>query len=227
MMGNLFTMFDPGSVGSSFLLVNNWVSIFLGFIFIPLFFWSSPSRFIYFWWVLFLRLHKEFKILIGPGGGSGSTLLFISLFGFILGNNVMGLFPYIFTCSSHLVLTLSLALPLWLSFMLFGWVNHSFHMFVHLVPQGTPFALMFFMVLIETISNLIRPGTLAVRLAANMIAGHLLMSLLGGVGVGSSFLVIGLVLFIQIGLLLLECAVAVIQSYVFVVLSSLYSGEVN
>jgi len=83
-----------------------------------------------------------------------------------------------------------------------------------------------FMVLIETIRNVIRPGTLAVRLAANMIAGHLLLVLLGnqGPGIASSLLVV--LLRIQILLLVLERAVAVIQSYVFAVLSTLYSSEV-
>lgn len=83
------------------------------------------------------------------------------------------------------------------------------------------------MVLIETISNLIRPGTLAVRLAANIIAGHLLLVLLGNQGprIRSRFLAI--LILIQILLLVLESAVAVIQSYVFAVLATLYSREVQ
>jgi F-type H+-transporting ATPase subunit a len=82
------------------------------------------------------------------------------------------------------------------------------------------------MVLIETISNVIRPGTLAVRLAANMIAGHLLLVLLGNQGVVVSSYILGVLLFVQILLLTLERAVAVIQAYVFAVLSTLYSSEV-
>lgn len=145
----------------------------------------------------------------------------------IIFNNFLGLFPYIFTRTSHLTLTLALALPLWLSFIIYGWVNHTQHIFAHLVPQGTPAVLMPFMVCIETIRNIIRPGTLAVRLAANMIAGHLLMTLLGNTGPSLSYSLVSLLIGAQIALLVLESAVAIIQSYVFAVLSTLYSREVN
>lgn len=99
-------------------------------------------------------------------------------------------------------------------------------MLAHLVPLGTPGILIPFMVLIETISNIIRPGTLAVRLAANIIAGHLLLVLLGNQGPMVSSSVLSLLLVTQIILLVLETAVAAIQSYVFAVLATLYSSEV-
>ena len=83
-----------------------------------------------------------------------------------------------------------------------------------------------FIVLIETVRNVIRPGTLAVRLAANMIAGHLLLVLLGNQGPSITFSLLRILLVIQILLLTLERAVAVIQSYVFAVLATLYSREV-
>ena len=83
------------------------------------------------------------------------------------------------------------------------------------------------MVLIETIRNVIRPGTLAVRLAANIIAGHLLLTLLGRTGPSLSMSLVTLLLISQILLLTLEAAVAVIQSYVFAVLRTLYAREVN
>lgn len=99
-------------------------------------------------------------------------------------------------------------------------------MFAHLVPQGTPSALIPFIVLIETISNIIRPGTLAVRLAANIIAGHLLLTLLGNTGPSLSTTLLSFLILAQVLLLVLESAVAVIQSYVFAVLSTLYAREV-
>jgi F-type H+-transporting ATPase subunit a len=84
-----------------------------------------------------------------------------------------------------------------------------------------------FIVVIESISNLIRPGTLAVRLSANIIAGHLLITLLGNqTAQASSSVILMTILIIQISLLTLECAVSLIQAYVFAVLSSLYSSEV-
>nr|UWM92603.1 ATP synthase F0 subunit 6 [Creophilus maxillosus] len=223
MMSNLFSSFDPSS---SFYLSLNWLSTFLGILFIPSMFWLIPSRWNYLWVKIIMTLHNEFKILLN-NSIKGSTLIFISLFSLILFNNFLGLFPYIFTSTSHLILTLGLSLPLWLSFMIYGWINNTTHMFAHLVPQGTPPILMPFMVCIETISNIIRPGTLAVRLAANMIAGHLLMTLLGNTGPSMTILMINILIFIQLLLLLLESAVAIIQSYVFTVLSTLYSSEVN
>lgn len=100
-------------------------------------------------------------------------------------------------------------------------------MFAHLVPQSTPGALMPFIVVIESISNLIRPGTLAVRLAANIIAGHLLITLLGNQTTVAGISIISVLLAVQILLLILECAVATIQAYVFAVLSTLYSSEIT
>nr|WEG23089.1 ATP synthase F0 subunit 6 [Zenillia sp. 2 HNL-2023a] len=225
MMTNLFSVFDPSSSIFNFSL--NWLSTFLGILLIPSMYWLLPSRYHIFWNNIILTLHKEFKILLTPMSMNGSTFIFVSLFSMILFNNFMGLFPYIFTSTSHLTLTLSLALPLWLSFMLFGWINNTQHMFTHLVPQGTPSILMPFMVCIETISNMIRPGTLAVRLTANMIAGHLLLTLLGNTGPSMSTILVSLLIITQIALLVLESAVAMIQSYVFAVLSTLYSSEVN
>nr|QNG56188.1 ATP synthase F0 subunit 6 [Pediacus ater] len=222
-MANLFSSFDPSTALS---LSLNWMSTFLGLMFIPQMFWLIPSRLNILWINIILTLHNEFKILINKINIKGSTLIFISLFSLILFNNFLGLFPYIFTSTSHMILTLTLALPLWLSFMLYGWFNNTTHMFAHLVPQGTPPILMPFMVCIETISNIIRPGTLAIRLSANMIAGHLLMTLLGNTGPSMNILMIYILLIIQIMLLLLETAVSIIQSYVFTVLSTLYSSEV-
>nr|ARH54017.1 ATP synthase F0 subunit 6 [Stricticollis tobias] len=223
MMMNLFSSFDPSSNWS---LSLNWMSMMISLIIIPPMFWLIPSRINFLWIKVINTLHSEFKILIGENS-KGSTLLFISLFSLIMINNFMGLFPYIFTSTSHMVLTLALALPLWLTFMLYGWINNTIHMLAHLVPQGTPPVLMPFMVCIETVSNVIRPGTLAIRLSANMIAGHLLLTLLGNTGPMLSILMINVLIITQFLLLLLESAVAIIQSYVFAVLSTLYSSEVN
>nr|YP_009971764.1 ATP synthase F0 subunit 6 [Cucujus kempi]QNG56474.1 ATP synthase F0 subunit 6 [Cucujus kempi] len=222
-MANLFSSFDP-STNFNFNL--NWTSTFIGLMFIPPMFWMIPSRINILWINIINILHKEFKILISNFNIKGSTLIFISLFSLIFFNNFLGLFPYIFTSTSHMILTLSLALPLWLSFMIFGWLNNTTHMLAHLVPQGTPPILMPFMVCIETISNFIRPGTLAIRLSANMIAGHLLMTLLGNTGPSLSLMLINFLIIAQLLLLILESAVAIIQSYVFTVLSTLYSSEV-
>nr|ARH54576.1 ATP synthase F0 subunit 6 [Platystomos albinus] len=221
MMMNLFSTFDPSSNLS---LSLNWLSALLGILIIPPLFWLIPSRLNMIWIKIILTLHTEFKILMTTKSG---TLIFVSLFSLIMYNNFLGLFPYIFTSTSHLIMSLALSIPLWISFMIYGWINNTIHMFAHLVPPGTPSILMPFMVCIETISNVIRPGTLAIRLSANMIAGHLLMTLLGNTGPSFNLLMINILILVQILLLTLESAVAFIQSYVFAILSTLYSSEVN
>nr|AOY39116.1 ATP synthase F0 subunit 6 [Chelonarium sp. BMNH 840450] len=224
MMTNLFSAFDPSTCIKTSL---NWSSTMIGLLMIPPMFWIIPSRTQIMWTKITLILHKECKTILNMNKMKGSTLIMVSLFSMILMNNFMGLFPYIFTSSSHMSMTLALALPLWLSFIIFGWINNTIHMLAHLVPTGTPKILMPFMVCIETISNIIRPGTLAIRLAANMIAGHLLLTLLGNSGPSMSITMIYMLIIGQIMLLTLESAVAIIQSYVFTILTTLYSSEVN
>ena len=224
MITNLFSRFDPSSR-----IINlpiNWLACSLGLLFIPSLYWSIPSRRIFTWNSIILRLHKEFKPLLGTTN-PGASLVFVGLFSFIIYNNFLGLLPYVFTGTSHIAETLTLALPLWLTFIIFGWVNHTKHIFAHLVPLGTPSALIPFIVLIETVRNLIRPGTLAVRLSANIIAGHLLLTLLGNIGPSFTTTTLPILLILQILLLLLESAVAIIQAYVFAVLTVLYAREVN
>nr|AFI54842.1 ATP synthase F0 subunit 6 [Poecilocoris nepalensis] len=222
MMTNLFSVFDPST---SMQLSLNWMSTFMSLIIIQWSFWLLPNRYNMIFNMVINKLHEEFKLLLGFKN-KGMTLIVITLFMFIIFNNALGLLPYVFTSSSHLVFTMAMALPLWLSIMLFGWINNTNHMFMHLVPMGTPVMLMPFMVLIETISNLIRPGSLAVRLTANMIAGHLLMSLLGNNSISINSMILPFIMMIQLLLMMFEMAVAVIQAYVFSVLSTLYASEV-
>nr|WEP24840.1 ATP synthase F0 subunit 6 [Metidiocerus sp.] len=217
-MTNLFSTFDP----CTGMLSLNWLSSILMFILIPQKYWLMSNKNSLMINSSIKTLHQEMKLIMPY---KGSTLMMMSMFLMIMYNNIMGLLPYIFTSSSHLIFSLSLALPMWLSFMAYGWLNKTNLMFAHLVPSGTPGVLMPFMVLIETISNLIRPGSLAVRLTANMIAGHLLMSLLGTNTVSSMVLVsLSMVVFIM--LMIFEFAVAIIQSYVFMTLTTLYSSEI-
>nr|QKY63788.1 ATP synthase F0 subunit 6 [Triatoma barberi] len=223
MMTNLFSTFDPVT---SINLSLNWTSTFLGFLLIPSTYWMLPSRYNSLIKTIHIKLHQEFKMLLGPKS-KGSSIIFISLFTFILCNNAMGLVPYVFTSSAHLIYTITLALPLWLSIMVFGWINHTQHMFAHLIPEGSPALLMPLMACIETISNLIRPGSLSVRLAANMIAGHTLLTLLGDSLMTAPSHLVLLILICQTLLLMFETAVAFIQAYVFSALSALYTSEVT
>nr|YP_010729628.1 ATP synthase F0 subunit 6 [Acasta cyathus]WEF49301.1 ATP synthase F0 subunit 6 [Acasta cyathus] len=221
MMTNLFSSFDPMS--STFNIQLNWMAMFLFLIvFYPLF-WISTSKSSILYSELTSYITKEFMPLFK----SYKNIIFFNvLFMFILINNIFGLMPYTFTSTAHIAMTLSMALTIWLIFMLYGWINNTNHMFAHLVPLGTPIILMPFMVLIESISNIIRPITLSVRLAANLTAGHLLLILLGESMVNNSILIIITVTAAQFALMTLEAAVAVIQAYVFATLSTLYASEV-
>nr|AFU50150.1 ATP synthase F0 subunit 6 [Arescus labiatus] len=223
MMSSLFSSFDPTTTFLSL----NWMSLMLIFILIPNMYWLIPSRMNILWIKLLMKLNKEFKILLNENQNHNkNTLIFISLFSIIIMSNFFGLFPYIFTSTSHPSINLSLALPLWMSMIIFGMLKKTNLMMAHLVPQGTPILLIPFMVCIETISIIIRPGTLAIRLTANMMAGHLLMTLLGNMGNLISTYMISMLIIIQMLLLMLELAVSILQSYVFTVLSVLYCSEV-
>jgi len=219
---NLFNIFDPST--SSFWRIN-WLRVTFTFIILPYFYWAFPSRIQMTFIFVSNLLLKELKNNLRKRNFK-TFFIFSSIFFFITCNNVIGLYPYIFTATRHLVLTLNLALPLWITFILYGWFNLTNHIFTHLVPLGTPIALSFFIVFIETISNIIRPITLSVRLAANIIAGHLLLSLLRNISEKRPFIFLPSS-FALILLIRLEYAVALIQRYVFIILISLYLNEIN
>nr|YP_011004815.1 ATP synthase F0 subunit 6 [Leptomastidea bifasciata]WPT46956.1 ATP synthase F0 subunit 6 [Leptomastidea bifasciata] len=223
-MMNLFSVFDPCS---SLLFSLNWISSIYVILFMPMIYWFIPSRLSMFYYKIFYLLSKEFNVLLNNLENKFNLILMLSLFMMIFLNNFLGMFSYIFTSSSHLVMSLSLSMSLWLMMMLFGWLKNSNHMFAHLVPQGTPGILMPFMVIVESLSNMIRSGTLSVRLSANMIAGHLLMTLISSTGTNLSLILLILMILCQSILIILELSVSVIQAYVFSVLSTLYSSEVN
>nr|UBQ33984.1 ATP synthase F0 subunit 6 [Cysteochila lineata] len=219
MMTNLFSTFDPSTSSS---LSMNWVSLILFMLLFPMKFWIKNSRMNMLFFLMISMLTKELKTTLN-NKSKEIIIIMMSLFMFILLNNMMGLLPYVFTATSHMMINLSMALPLWMSIMLFSWMNKTNMMLIHLTPLGTPEILMPFMVMIEIISSMIRPLSLSVRLTANMITGHLLMTLLET----SLNLKSIPILMVQIFLMTFEMAVALIQSYVFMMLMTLYISEVN
>nr|YP_009127088.1 ATP synthase F0 subunit 6 [Acerella muscorum]AHL42969.1 ATP synthase F0 subunit 6 [Acerella muscorum] len=221
---NLFSIFDPLSY---FKLSLNWMS--LGFIFFPISFcfWINSSKKFILMNNIIIYLNNEMKVLL-KNKVLGKTLFFICIMMFILMNNFMGLYPYMFTFTSHLTLTLTLALPLWLSSVMYGWVNNFIKMLSHMIPMSTSLVLMPFMSCIELMSIIIRPMTLSIRLATNMIAGHLLLTLLSNSSYYNEKIYMKfIIIMIQVLLLLLELGVALVQSYVFSTLSILYNSESN
>nr|YP_010509213.1 ATP synthase F0 subunit 6 [Dermacentor albipictus]UXG58567.1 ATP synthase F0 subunit 6 [Dermacentor albipictus]UXG58674.1 ATP synthase F0 subunit 6 [Dermacentor albipictus] len=220
MMNNLFLIFDPST---SINFSNNWWSLVLWFLIIPYFYWISPSTFSISWKKLLKNFFQEIENNL-KSYKTKNCLIVSTIFIFILCINISGLLPYMFTSSSHLVFTMFLAFPLWISLIIFLIFNKINMMMAHFVPLGSPIILSFFMVIIETVSNLIRPITLSVRLMANMISGHLLLHLLSSISMFSEIYLFLSLPFMMI-LLLLESAVAFIQSFVFVILISLYINE--
>ena len=176
--------------------------------------------------LLFQFFAKELEIVLGKKSGS-MALFLLGFFFMIWANNFGGLLPYVFTGTRHLSVTLPLALPFWVGYFFINFVNNTRRALAHLVPNGTPTVLVPFMVLIEIVRNLIRPLTLRIRLAANIVAGHLLLRLLRNPIVGASFLVVPILLILLVVLIFLEIRVTFIQRYVFITLSSLYLSEVN
>nr|AFY64198.1 ATP synthase F0 subunit 6 [Loxechinus albus] len=150
--------------------------------------------------------------------------LITSVFIIILSANVLGLFPYAFTATSHISLTYSLGFPIWMAVNILGFYLAFNSRLSHLVPQGTPSALIPLMVWIETLSLFAQPIALGLRLAANLTAGHLLIFLLStAIWLLSSSLMVSIPIFIVFVLLfVLEIGVACIQAYVFTALVHFY-----
>nr|YP_002154548.1 ATP synthase F0 subunit 6 [Aplocheilus panchax]BAG69251.1 ATPase subunit 6 [Aplocheilus panchax] len=161
-------------------------------------------------------------------GGHKWAALLTSLMIFLITMNMLGLLPYTFTPTTQLSLNLAFAVPLWLATVLIGMRYQPTHALGHLLPEGTPIPLIPILIVIETISLLIRPLALGVRLTANLTAGHLLIQLIATAAfvllplMPTVALLTGILLFL---LTLLEVAVAMIQAYVFVLLLSLYLQE--
>jgi len=178
-MGDLFSSFNPQTV-IIFSFAGNWVACLSVLLLIPQGVWLVGGQIESLFKLTIKALMRELKAVFGHLIAPGALLFFQSIFMFILSTNFLGLFPYVFTRSRHLSFTLSLSLPLWLGSVLYR-ISVQFNSNIaHLVPVGTPGALIPVIVLIERVRTIIRPGTLAVRLAATIVAGHLLLTLLGG-----------------------------------------------
>jgi len=223
-MGNLFASFNPNT-SLIWGLPINWLAFFRVFLVIPQGYWLIKSKCLLIFNSICHYLLSEMKAILGGLMVPGHTLWLIGLFWLVLCSNFLGLVPYVFTPSRHLRYSVSLSLPIWLGYIIYRVVIQFEENMAHLVPEGTPGALLRVIVLIESVRLLIRPWTLAIRLAANIVAGHLLLTLLGGQGVNCGGVVLLCLMGALIALLGLEVGVASIQAYVFVVLRSLYIGE--
>lgn len=169
---------------------------------------------------LFRKIKEVMRLLFPSLDFFSNGLLFflINFFIFICFINLSSLFCYIFSPLAHIILTILLSLIIWLSSVLYQLNFFLKEKVIHLTPKGTPLWLLFFIVIIELVRQLIRPITLGVRLAANLTAGHLILTLLASIRLSWSFLS-------QMPLILLEIIVSLVQPFVFCLLSFLYFSE--
>src|SRR5712671_1714701 len=179
-------------------------------------------------WQSLAELSYEFigNMIDGTVGQEGREYFpfVFTLFMFILFGNLLGLVPYSFTFTSHIIVTFALAAVVFLGVTVIGFARHGLHFLRLFVPAGVPAILLLLLVPIELLSYFIRPFTLSIRLFANMLAGHTMLAIFGGFAAS-----VGLFAFfptaIDILLVGLELLVAVLQAYVFAILTCLYLNE--
>jgi len=149
----------------------------------------------------------------------------LTLFVFILFANVLGLIPYSFTVTSHYVITLALALVVFIGATIIGFIRNGFGYLKLFVPSGVPVFLLPLVVVIEIVSYFIRPMSLSIRLFANMMAGHMMLKVMAGFVVMLGVTAGWLPLAAMVGLMGLELLVAALQAYVFALLTCMYLSD--
>ncbi len=161
---------------------------------------------------------------IGPEGRKYFPFVF-SVFMIVLMGNLLGMVPYSFTFTSHIIVTMALALIVFITATLVGIFRHGLHFFSFFAPKGLPLALMPLIIPIEIISYLSRPLSLSVRLFINMMAGHTMLKVIAGFSAslaGFSAALSILPALVNIAVIGLEFMIAFIQAYVFAILTCLY-----
>lgn len=162
--------------------------------------------------------------IVGEGGMKYFPWVF-TIFMFILVLNLLGLVPYSFTVTSHIIVTFALAAMVWLIITAIGFMNHGIGFLKLFVPDGVPWWLMPIIVVIEVISYLIRPISHSVRLFANMMAGHAMLKVFAGFVIGLGLLGGWAPLVFLVGFTGLELVVAFLQAFIFTVLTCIYLND--
>ena len=237
---NIVRLGEPLSIAGvdvSFTNSSLWMAIALGCVAIFLFIGTASPKLIPGRWQAAVEYLYNFtgnmlEESAGPEARRYVPLIF-SIFIFVLACNLLGLVPFVgaFTPTSHIGVTFGLAIIVFVLVLVVGFARHGLHFFSLFVPADTPLALMPIVVPIEVISFLMRPFTLAIRLFANMTAGHVLLKVFGSfVVLLGSFAavpyVFGLIpLTVNVALTALELLIAVVQAYVFALLASIYLND--
>jgi len=161
---------------------------------------------------------------VGTDGQKYFPIVF-SLFMFVLFCNMLGMMPYSFTVTSHIIVTFALAALVFIGVTIIGFATHGFGFFKFFVPSGVPVALLPLLVVIEVISYLTRPISLSVRLFANMMAGHTMLKVFGAFVVGLGVIGGWAPLAFMVAFTGLEILVAFLQAYVFAILTCIYLND--
>ena len=148
-----------------------------------------------------------------------------SLFIFVLFCNMIGMLPYSFTVTSHIIVTLAFAMFIFIGVTILGFIIHGFKYLKIFVPSGVPIVLLPIIMIIEIISYLSRPISLSVRLFANMMAGHTMLKVFGGFVISLGLVAGWLPLTFSVALTGLEILVAFLQAYVFAILTCIYLND--
>lgn len=157
---------------------------------------------------------------VGSAGRKYFPFIF-TLFMFVLAGNLLGMVPGAFTYTSHVIVTFGMAIVVFVGVTIIGFARHGTHFLRMFFPEGAPIATAVILVPIEVISYFSRPFSLAVRLFANMTVGHIILKVLGGFVVALG--VFGVVPFAFLGAVtVLEFGIAMLQAYVFTILSCIY-----
>ena len=166
--------------------------------------------------------------MINDTAGSGAKSFFpfiFTLFMFVLFCNMIGMLPYSFTVTSHIIVTFMLAATVFIGVTIIGFIKHGIKYLELFVPKGVPIILLPLIIVIEIISYLSRPVSLAVRLFANMMAGHTMLKVFGGFIISLGLLGGWLPLSFSVALTGLEILVAFLQAYVFAILTCIYLND--
>ena len=183
-----------------------------------------PSRFQASAEMLYSLITDMLNQNVGQKGRDFVPLIF-TLFIFILLCNLLGMIPYGFTVTSHISVTFTLAMLIFLLVTIVGFVKHGFHFLSLFLPKGTPWWLAPLMIVIELFTYLARPMSLSLRLVANMVAGHVLLKVMAGFVVSLVIFLKFLPIPIMIILIGFEIFVAILQAYIFAILSCIYLND--
>lgn len=148
-----------------------------------------------------------------------------TLFMFILACNLLGMLPYSFTVTSHIIVTFALAVFIFVAVTIIGFIKHGLHFFHFFLPEGTPWWMAPLMVFIEVVAYLARPVSLSVRLAANMMAGHTMLKVIASFVIGLGWMLGWLPFALLMVLIGFEIFVAILQAYIFAILTCVYLND--